>query len=247
MGVFNSANLDFASIGESMAKTALLWMNAQIQIVDPDVENSSWDPSTNEYTGGSGTVLWSGAARIQHLNTMTSYAGFSETGIRNIRVQVPLDVEAGFLRKGLQVIVIDAGNDYELEQLQFTITSAINSSYAWLRTIECEVDVKSVANSTWSSIAGTVVNNVQEPIVNAIVRTFHHEDDQWLLDYETTTDVRGNYSIPADADVDVVVCVIASGYVTQYYFGESSAASAVLITPVNHEETANIDFEMVNV
>jgi Family of unknown function (DUF6093) len=247
MGVFNSANLDFASIGETMAKTALLWMNAQIQIVDPNTEDAEWDTLTNEYIGGSATVLWSGPARIQHLNQSIGVAGFSETGIRTIRVQVPLDVDAGFLRKGLQVIVTDAGNDYELEQLQFVINSAINSSYAWLRTIECDVDVKSIANSTWASISGSVKDAALIPIENAIVRTFHHEDDQWLLDYETTTDVRGNYSIPADADVDVVVCVIASGYVTQYYFGESSAASAVLITPVNHEETANIDFEMVNV
>lgn len=146
MGTF-SGSIDFAATGAVMGLAARQWMNASIQIVDPNTGESTWDEWTNEETGGEPTVLWSGPARIQHLKSETlPNVGFSQESIRGIRVQVPIDVDAGFIRKGLQIVVTDGGNDYELEQLQFVVSSAINSSYAWLRTIECDVDTKSVAN-----------------------------------------------------------------------------------------------------
>jgi hypothetical protein len=179
-------------------------------------------------------------------NESNPEVGFSNTSVRGIRVQVPLDVEAGFIRAGLQVVVTDGGNDYELEQLQFTITSAINSSYAWARTIECEVDVKSVADSTWSGIAGNVTAaGTGLPISGATVRTFHHEDNLWILDYETTTDSLGNYELPADAGI--AIAVVASSlptYVTEYYNGASGFDTATTVTPVNHEEMQGINFSL---
>jgi hypothetical protein len=241
MGVFNQS-MNFSAIGSEMAKSARSWMNASIQIVDPNLEQQTWDEWTNAYTGGSQTVVWSGPARIQHLGSDSSTSiGYAETGIRGIRVQVPLDVDTGFIRKGLQIIVTDGGNDYELEQLQFTITSAINSSYAWLRTIEAEVDVKSIANSTWSGVAGNV-SSILGPIIGASVRTFHHEDNLWIMDYETITDSLGNYELPADAGIPVTLVVSASGYVTEYYNGAASFSFASTITPANHVETQNINF-----
>lgn len=244
MGVFNQS-VDFSAIGSAMADTALPWMNGSIQIVDPNVGSGTWDEWTNTETGGGPTVIWSGAARIQHLKSESnSNVGYSDVTIRSIRVQVPIDSAAGFIRKGLQIVVTDGGNDYELEQLQFVITSAVNSSYAWLRTIEAEVDVKSVADSTWSGISGNVSDD-SEPISGATVRTFHHEDNLWIMDYETTTDVYGNYSLPADAGVAVSVVASASGYLTNYYDDAADFATADLITPVNHVETQDIDFVMV--
>jgi hypothetical protein len=244
MGVFNTG-IDFSAMGAEMAKTSLPWMNGSIQIIDPDVENSTWDPWTNQYTGGTSTVLWSGPARIQHLKNETlPDVGFSQVSIRGIRVQIPLGGEAPFIRKGLQIIVTDGGNDVELEQLQFVISSAINSSYAWLRTIEAEVDVKSVANSTWSGVAGKVSSD-GEPVAGITVRSFHHEDNLWLMDYETTTDSLGNYELPADADVDIVLVASGALYITQYYDGAADFGTATLVTPVNHEETQGIDFDLV--
>lgn len=244
MGVFNNG-INFESIGSAMGYTALQWMNATIQIVDPNLEDIVWDEWTNTETGGEPTVLWSGPARIQHLKSESiPVTGFSQISIRGIRVQIPLEPATGFIRKGLQIIVTDGGNDYELEQLQFIITSAINSSYAWLRTIEAEVDVKSVANSTWSSISGKVSSN-NIAINGATVRTFHHEDNLWIMDYETTTDSLGNYEIPADANVPVAVVVSASGYVTKYYNNATSFNDATLITPTNHVQTQNINFSLL--
>jgi len=245
MGVFTGGGLDFAAISAEMGKTMLSWMNATVQIVDPNTADAEWNPFTNEYVGGDATVLWQGPARIQHLTGETlPEVGYSQVGIRGIRLQVPMDPELGFVRKGLQVIVTDGGSDVELEQLQFVVTSAINSSYAWVRTIECEVDVKSVANSTWSGIAGTVTNATSQAIAGATVRSFHHEDNLWIMDYETTTDVLGNYELPADAGVPVALVASATGFVTEYYNGAASFSLATTVTPVDHEETQNIDFSL---
>ena len=246
MGTFTSGAVDFASVSAQMASTMLAWMNATVQIVDPNTAEADWDPFTNTETGGEPTVLWQGPARIQHLSQESlPEVGYSQVGIRGIRLQVPMSPELGFVRKGLQVIVVDGGSDVELEQLQFVVTSAINSSYAWVRTIECEVDVKSVANSTWSGIAGTVTNATSQAIANATVRSFHHEDNLWIMDYETTTDVLGNYELPADAGVPVALVASATGFVTEYYNNASGFSTANTVTPTNHVETQNIDFALV--
>lgn len=247
MGVFTSGGLDFAAISTEMRKTMLPWMNATVQIVDPNVGESDWDPFTNTETGGEPTVIWQGKARIQQLTFAQTEVGYDNTSIRRIRLQVPMDAELGFVRKGLQVVVIDGGSDDELEKLQFVVVASINSSYAWNRTIECEVDLKSVAESTWSGIAGTVMNATSQAIVDATVRSFHHENNLWIMDYETTTDTLGNYELPADAGVPVALVVTASGYVTEYYDGASSFDMATTVTPVNHVETQNIDFQLVAV
>jgi hypothetical protein len=243
MGVFTSGGMNFAAISTEMRKTMLPWMNATIQIVDPNIAESNWDPFTNTETGGEPTVIWQGKARIQQLTRFTpAEVGYDSTTNRKIRLQVPMDPALGFIRKGLQVIVLDGGSDIELEQLQFVVMASINSSYAWNRTIECEVDLKSVANSTWSGIAGTVMNATSVAIADAIVRTFHHENNLWLLDYETTTDVYGNYELPADAGVPVAIVVTHPDYADAYYDGTTSFDLADTVTPVNHVETQNIDF-----
>jgi hypothetical protein len=65
------------------------------------------------------------------------------------------------------------------------------------------------------------------------------------MDYETTTDTLGNYELPADAGVEVAVVASAALYITQYYDGASDFGAATLVTPVNHEETQGIDFDLV--
>ena len=246
MGAFTSGSIDFAAISTEMRSTMLPWMNGTVQIVDPNIGEQEWNAFTNEYSTDTAEVLWQGPARIQHLSAETMpYVGSSQISVRGIRLQVPMDAELGFVRKGLQVIVIDGGSDPELEQLQFVVTSSVNSSYAWGKTIECEVDVKSVANSTWSGIAGTVTNATSQAIANATVRSFHHEDNLWIMDYETTTDVLGNYELPADAGVPVALVASATGFVTEYYNNASGFSTANTVTPTNHVETQNIDFALV--
>jgi len=90
-----------------------------------------------------------------------------------------------------------------------------------------------------------VTNATQTPIANAVVRSFHHEDNLWIMDYETTTDTLGNYELPADAGVPVALVASADGYVTEYYDGASGFELATTVTPVNRQETQGIDFELV--
>jgi hypothetical protein len=66
---------------------------------------------------------------------------------RRVRFQVPLDETRSFVRAGLVIRVTDGGLFPDLEKMQFNVSSAINSSYAWLLTIECEADVKSELDS----------------------------------------------------------------------------------------------------
>ena len=145
MPILRSSKIDFAGISEEMATIVERWFNATVTIVDPELEDQSWDPVTNTYTGSSETVLWTGKARVQPLgsgsNPEADYA-FSAAGVRRVRVQVKLDPSRDFIRKGLRVRVTDGGVDVELQKLDFVVTNALNSSYAWLRTIECEADTK---------------------------------------------------------------------------------------------------------
>jgi hypothetical protein len=71
-----------------------------------------------------------------------------ETSVVSVRIQIPYDNSLDLIRKGMSVRVTDGGENHYLEDLEFTIKSALNSSYGWNTTIECEVDAKSVANGS---------------------------------------------------------------------------------------------------
>lgn len=143
MAISKSSKIDFAAISAEMGGIAARWFNGTIQIVDPNLDNLTFDPWTNATTGTE-TLLWSGDARIQPINEARDPdAGKSMLSSRRVRFQVPLDETRDFVHAGLVVRVTDGGQFPDLEKLQFNISSAVNSSYAWLLTIECEADVKS--------------------------------------------------------------------------------------------------------
>lgn len=143
MAISKNSKIDFAAISTEMQGIVSRWFNGTIQIVDPNLENLVWDEWTNTGTGAE-ILLWTGEARIQPINQSTDPdAGKSILANRRVRFQVPLDQTRAFVRSGLVVRVTNGGQFGDLENLQFNISSAINSSYAWLLTIECEADVKS--------------------------------------------------------------------------------------------------------
>jgi len=151
MAISRSTPIDFAKIYEEMAPIVERWFNATIQIVDPNLENLEWNEFTNSYVSGTETLLWTGSARIQFIGIGSdpgTLAGFSSPGSKLARIQVKIDPARDFIRKGLQIRVTDGGEDPNIDKLQFVVRNAINSSYAWLRTIECEVDVKSVSDGS---------------------------------------------------------------------------------------------------
>jgi len=144
MAISRASKIDFAAIVSEMSGIVSRWFNGTIQIVDPNLENLVWDEWTNTSTG-SEIVLWTGEARIQPIsyNTGNPDGGKSVLATRRVRFQVPLDETRAFVRAGLMVRVTDGGQFTDLQDLQFNVSSAVNSSYAWLLTIECEADVKS--------------------------------------------------------------------------------------------------------
>jgi hypothetical protein len=144
MAVSKYTPIDFAKISAEMSQTAERWMNGSIEILDPNFENMTWDEWTNTSIG-SEILLWSGDARIQPIDYGRGDpdAGRSVLANRRVRFQVPLDETRPFIRAGLTVRVLEGGQFPDLENLQFIVSEAINSSYAWLLTIECEADVKS--------------------------------------------------------------------------------------------------------
>lgn len=149
MAISSSTPIDFAKIATEMRTIVARWYNAQIKIIDPNIGDEVWDAATNTYTGSAAVEIYSGVARIQPIrNASMPDLGVTQGAIESIRVQVPYDATIGLVRKGLQVQVVSGGQDATLEDLQFVVRSGINSSYGWNRTIECDVDVKSVADGS---------------------------------------------------------------------------------------------------
>lgn len=149
MPISSSNPIDFAAIAVEMRGAVARWYNATIQIIDPNTRDQAWNLTTNTFTNNPATVLYTGPARIQPVGAdKMPDLGITQGGTRGIRVQVPYDANLPLIRKGLQVKVTNGGEDHVLESLQFVVSSAINSSYGWNRTIECEVDVRSVANGS---------------------------------------------------------------------------------------------------
>jgi hypothetical protein len=145
MAISRNSSIDFAKIAIDMRETVARWYNATIEIVDPNLGNQEWDPITNEYSGNSESVLWSGKARVQPLRQSrgsTPNLNVMQGGIESIRVQVPYDANLPLIRKGLRIKVLDGGEDEVLTSVQFIVRSAVNSSYGWNRTIECDVDIR---------------------------------------------------------------------------------------------------------
>ncbi len=143
MAISRSSKIDFEAIGSEMSSIVARWFNGAIQIVDPNLDDLTFDPWTNTSTGTE-TVLWTGEARIQPVNEMRDpNGGRSILASQRVRFQVPLDETRDFVRSGLAIRVTEGGQFPDLVNLQFNVLSAVNSSYAWLLTIECEADVKS--------------------------------------------------------------------------------------------------------
>tara|TARA_B110000503_G_C7070758_1_gene380766 strand:- start:744 stop:1133 length:390 start_codon:yes stop_codon:yes gene_type:complete len=121
------------------------WYNATIEIVDTNLREQTWNEFTNSFGISTETVIWSGTARIQPISaTATPSNDVMQGAVRAVRVQVPYDANLSLVRKGMQVRITSGGEDAVLEDLVLVVNSAINSSYGWNRTIECDADVKSV-------------------------------------------------------------------------------------------------------
>lgn len=138
--------IDFQAIANEMRETVAHWYNAEIQIVDPNTRDLEWNPTTNTYSNNPESVLWSGSARVQPIRTpLDVNMEFMRSGKREIRIQIPYASNLPDFQPGMRVRVTSSPVEHILEGFVYVIRSAINSSYGWNRTIECEVDLKSEA------------------------------------------------------------------------------------------------------
>ena len=152
MAISKNTPIDFAKIALEMRAIVARWYNAEVEIVDPNTRdlNDEWDPVTNTYAASTDVTVWSGSARVQPIrSTSTPDIQIAQGAVRAIRVQIPMngtESDAGFIQKGMRVRITNGGENPQLEELEFVVRSSVNSSYGWNQTIECDVDLKSVAN-----------------------------------------------------------------------------------------------------
>ena len=146
MAISKNSSIDFAKIALEMRSIVARWYNAEIEIVDTNLREQTWNEFTNSYGSSTETVIWSGKARVQPIRTeRLPDIDVMQGAVRSVRVQVPYDANLDLIRKGMQVRITSGGEDAVLDDLILVVRSAINSSYGWNRTIECDADVKSVA------------------------------------------------------------------------------------------------------
>jgi hypothetical protein len=144
MGVFKTGGPNFEKISSTMGDAASLWMNASVEIYDPNLRDLHWDEWTNEMSGDS-VLIWSGIARVQPIrnaDVQTPQVGLATSSIRRVRIQAPLDPDREYVRPGFLVKVKDSTLFPGLEKLDLIVTTALNSTYAWLTTIDCDVNAK---------------------------------------------------------------------------------------------------------
>ena len=144
MGVFSTGGPNFNAISNVMSDATSLWMNATVRIIDPELTEVQWNEWTNTMTGSTRTV-WEGKGRVQPIrgaDVLTPEIGFATSNIRRVRVQIPLDNAREYVRPGYEVKILDGELFPDLEDLQLVVMSALNSSYAWLATIDCQVNAK---------------------------------------------------------------------------------------------------------
>lgn len=143
---FNPNAVDVQAIAAEMRPALEQWFSGHIQIIDPNTRGGEpYDAKTD--TGGVAdpdVVLDSGpgGALIQALSgARTGDQGDQQIGIQGVRFQVKASaMPAGVqLHSGLQVIVVDGGNDPQLTMLTYSLKRAINSSIMWNEIFEAVV------------------------------------------------------------------------------------------------------------
>lgn len=145
MGLYaKGVAVDIAAISKEMQPVVEGWQNATIQVIDPNIADGTYNKWKNEVTGKSHAVLWSGRARIQPLRWPLMVTGSAEqASYRAVRFQIPLGSSFTgdmLVREGLRIRVKDGGQFKDLERGMFVITAGSNSSFAWNRTFEAQMD-----------------------------------------------------------------------------------------------------------
>jgi hypothetical protein len=147
MGVFRGrgAEVDILAISQEMRKSVRQWENAHIIIINP---------------GPNGTYLrdksplafvWDGMARVQpYRREVPAAAVANPTTNQSVRFQVDFSEDGAIpdMKTGYRILVLDDVEipDPYISEYEHVVNSALNSSMAWIRTIETQVNTETRAN-----------------------------------------------------------------------------------------------------
>lgn len=143
------AYADVAGYREALRPLVQPWLRqAWIAILDPITgKTETRDSVTGAVISVSWTPIWAGWARMQPLrNPLTLKRTIDSTETRSVQFQ-PLDYPAdGTLPDivpGFQVVVMQCEADPYATEYEYYVLGAMNSSMAWNRTIDCQVNQES--------------------------------------------------------------------------------------------------------
>jgi hypothetical protein len=144
MGVFRGRGAEVAALGisDQMRDAVRLWENAHILIIDPG-PNSVYLRDKNPLA-----FIWDGMARVQpYRREVPAAAVGNPTTNQSVRFQVDFSKDGVIpdIKTGWRVLVL---NDVEIpdpyiSEYEHIVNSALNSSLAWVRTIETQVNTES--------------------------------------------------------------------------------------------------------
>lgn len=146
---------DYAAMAEYMRPRVEPFYKgkAWIHIIDPTLITVQTNIKAGTRTV-TGDPIWSGWSRIQPIrNTVSTWRATNPTTTRIVQfwVDFPKDIDIDLQKSGLRIAVerLDDetdNNDPWLAQYQYVILGGINSTQAWQRTIDTQVDMENRPN-----------------------------------------------------------------------------------------------------
>lgn len=119
---------------------------AWVAIIDPTKRTTTENAITGVISNVTVTPVFTGWARVQPLRTALNVKrAVDTTTSRTVQFWVGYtkDDTLPDIKPGFEVVVMDGGNDPQLEEYQYVVTGSQNSSAAWQRTIETIVNLES--------------------------------------------------------------------------------------------------------
>ncbi len=151
MGVFRGrgAIVDTLAISQEMRKSVRQWESALVAIINPG-PNDTWLRDKNN-----AAFIWSGMARVQPYRREVGTATVTNpTTNQSVRFQIDFSQDGVIpdILTGWQVIVLPESltgielPDPYISSYQHVVRSNLNSSQAWIRTIETQVNTERRVN-----------------------------------------------------------------------------------------------------
>lgn len=148
---------DYAAVREYMEPKVKPFIQgkAWIHIIDPTLIDVY-----NDIPAGTTTVtgdpIWSGWARVQPLrNTVSTWRATNPTTTRIVQFwpdEFPVEQQIDLAKAGLRIAIEALGdnNDPWLAEYQYVIVGGINSTQAWQRTLDTQVDLENRPNYAYT-------------------------------------------------------------------------------------------------